>query len=72
IYGGMLARAHGQAASADGERGAAVIGPLLGGREAGFADEIAAFAIADAAQIVADHAAMRDRDLAALIAPRSR
>jgi uncharacterized protein (DUF2252 family) len=72
LYGGMLARAHGQALTADRERGYIVIAPLLAGREAAFADEISRLAITDAAQIVADHAAMKDRDLNALIVQRNR
>jgi len=69
IYGRMLARAHGNARTADGVRGVEVIAPVLATRAAAFADEIAAHARADAAQIVADHAAFADRDLAALVAP---
>lgn len=66
-YGAMLGRAHAQALTSDRVRGATVIAPLLAGREAAFDDEIATLATADAAQVIADHALMKDRDLAALI-----
>jgi uncharacterized protein (DUF2252 family) len=68
IYGEMLARAHGLALTEDGalgsgQRGVDVIAPLLANREPAFVDDLAPLALADAAQIVADHALMRDRDL---------
>jgi len=65
-YGMLLGRAHAQALTAD-RIGVEVIAPLLAGREPAFADEIAALAAADAAQVIADHALMKDRDLAALL-----
>ena len=67
ILGGLLARAHGQALTADRVQGFTVIAPLLAGREAAFADEIALAALADAATTVTDHTAMRARDLFVLI-----
>ena len=66
-YGALLARAHAQALTADRVLGASVIAPLLAGRESAFADEIAARAAGDAAQVIADHALMKDQDLAALL-----
>jgi len=72
LYGGMLARAHGQALTADRERGYLVIAPLLTGREAEFADEVATLAIGDAAQIAADYEAMKSRNLEHLIVARIR
>lgn len=74
IYGEMLARSHGLAlteggASGSGERGVDVIAPLLSTRDAQFVDELASLALADAAQITADHAFMRDRDLFAEVSP---
>lgn len=66
-YGALLGRAHAQALTADRVRGVTVIAPLLAGRETALADEIAAYAAADAAQVIADHALMKDRDLAALL-----
>ena len=69
LFGGLLARAHAGALTIDGVRGLGVIAPLLAGREIDFADEIATAATADAEQIVADHAAFADRDLAALVLP---
>lgn len=68
-FGALLARAHGRALTRDGIPGVAAIAPLLVGREAAFADEIATQAAADAAQVVADHAAFADRDLASLVLP---
>lgn len=66
-YGALLGRAHAQALTADRVLGATVIAPLLAGREAQLADEVAALAAADAAQVISDHALMKDRDLAALL-----
>ena len=66
-YGMLLGRAHAQALTADRVLGVTVIAPLIAGRETELADEIAAFATADAAQIISDHASMRDKDLAALL-----
>lgn len=66
-YGALLARAHAQALTADRILGATVIAPLLAGRESAFADEIAALAAGDAAQVIADHALMKDQDLATLL-----
>ena len=68
IYGAMLARAHGQALTSERRLGVDVIAPLLVGREAGFANEIATLATGDADQIFADYNSMKDRDLGALIA----
>jgi uncharacterized protein (DUF2252 family) len=61
----MLARAHGGAATADGVLGQAVIAPLLGGREAGFADEVAAFAGAYLGRLRADRRLMASVDIVA-------
>jgi len=69
IYGAMLARAHGQTLTEDGVPGAAVIAPLLAGREAAFTDDIVRLAAIDAAQVIADHTLMKDRDLFDLIVP---
>jgi Uncharacterized protein conserved in bacteria (DUF2252) len=63
-YGALLARAHGQARTEDGILGFAVIAPLLDGT---FADAIADAAVADAAVVIADHAAMKDADLGAVL-----
>ena len=69
IYGEMLARAHGQARTEDGVLGATVIAPLLAGRDAAFVDDIVQLATQDAAQVIADHALMKDRELFPLIFP---
>lgn len=69
LLGALLASAHGNAQTLDGLRGAAVIAPLLAGREDAFVAELVASARAEAAQVIADHAALRDVDLAALIVP---
>lgn len=68
IYGALLGRAHGQALTADRVSGFTVIAPQLAGREAALSDHLVEVATADAAQVFADHAAMRDVDLAAAIA----
>jgi len=68
LLGGALARAHGEALTADGVRGVTVIAPLLASREVAFADEVATVSVEAAAQITADHARFVDRDLFALIA----
>jgi hypothetical protein len=65
-FGAMLGRAHGQALTADGVPGYAVIAPRI---SATFAGDLAALAVADAAQVTADYAAFEDRDLAALVLP---
>lgn len=65
LGGRLLAAAHGRAPAADGRAGAAVIAPLLAGRQAEFADETAAFAVAYAARVGDDAAALRDVDLVA-------
>lgn len=70
--GGLLARAHGAATTADGVLGWTVIAPLLAGREAGFVDEVAALSAADTAQLRADYAALADVDLGALVIPEGR
>jgi uncharacterized protein (DUF2252 family) len=67
LFGRMLARAHGLARTEDGVVGWTVIAPVLGD---GFADELAARAVADAAEVEADWAALKDRDLAALVLPQ--
>jgi len=69
IYGGMLARAHGQALTEDGVLGAIAIAPLLAGRDAAFVDDLVSLATADAAQVIADHALMKELDLFALVIP---
>jgi len=69
VYGQLLARAHAQARTEDDLLGAAVIAPLLDGREPAFIDEIVELAIDDAAVVIADHALMRDRALLSLIVP---
>lgn len=69
VYGQLLARAHAQARTEDDLLGAAVIAPLLDGREPAFIDEIVELAVDDAALVIADHALMRDRDLLSLIVP---
>ncbi len=69
IYGGMLARAHGQALTENAVTGASVIAPLLAGRESAFADDIVRLAADDAALVHADHMLMKDRDLFDLILP---
>ena len=66
VFGRMLARAHGAAFTEDGVPGLTAIAPVLGD---GFADELAALAVADAAQVESDWEAMKDRDLAALVLP---
>jgi len=71
VFGELLARAHGNTTTLDGDRGAAVIAPLLAGREDAFVAEIASDALADHAQLVADYARSIDRDLAKLVLPRS-
>jgi hypothetical protein len=68
-YGEMLARAHGQALTADGTQGVVVIAPLIEGQTSAFVDEIATFAVGDVAQIEADYASMQGRDLASLVLP---
>jgi uncharacterized protein (DUF2252 family) len=65
-FGTMLARAHGQALTADGVPGWTVLAPFTSGA---FADDVAALAQADAAQILDDYNAFADRDLAALVLP---
>lgn len=66
-YGALLGRAHAQALTADRVLGVTVIAPLLAGRETAFADEMTALAKADAAQVIADHALMKDEDLSSLV-----
>jgi uncharacterized protein (DUF2252 family) len=65
-FGMMLARAHGQALTADGVPGWTVIAPFTSGT---FSDDVAALAKSDAAQILADYMAFQGRDLAALVLP---
>jgi uncharacterized protein (DUF2252 family) len=69
IYGALLARAHGQALTADGVPGYTVIAPLLAGREAAFADEITTMSLQDGSQVFGDYERMKDRDLGAVILP---
>ena len=66
-YGALLARAHAQALTADRVLGVTVIAPLLAGRESAFADELTALAKGDAAQVIADHALIKDQDLSSLV-----
>jgi hypothetical protein len=66
VFGRLLARAHGLALTEDGVLGWTAIAPVLG---AGFADEVAELAPADAAQIVADWTSFANRDLASLVLP---
>ncbi|HEY1552920.1 MAG TPA: DUF2252 family protein [Kofleriaceae bacterium] len=66
VFGRLLARAHGLATTEDGLRGVDVIANVLGD---GFADEVADFAPADAAQIIADWTSLKDRDLATQVLP---
>lgn len=66
IFGGLLARAHGVALTEDGVPGWTVIAPLLGD---GFADEVAAFATADAQQTIADWQMFHGEDLGARVMP---
>ena len=68
IFGGMLARAHGQALTADGVRGWTVIAPRIANAVDGWSDEVAAFA-ALTAQLRDDWNRMKDRDLGAEILP---
>ena len=67
-FGAMLARGHGQSLTADDTLGYTAIAPRLADA-AGFADEIAALATADATQILADYDRFKSRDLAALVLP---
>jgi uncharacterized protein (DUF2252 family) len=69
VFGTLLARAHGVALTADGVPGWTVIAPLL---DAGFADEVATFADADAAQVIADWTDLANVDLAARVLPAVR
>jgi len=68
-YGRLLARAHGRARTADDLLGAAVIAPLLAGRTVEWVTELSAAIADDTALIIADHASMADRDLAAEVMP---
>lgn len=67
-YGALLARAHGQALTADGVPGHTVIAPLIANREAAFVDEIVEHALLDAARVRDDYELMKDRDLVSAIA----
>jgi uncharacterized protein (DUF2252 family) len=69
LMGGMLARAHGQARTAEGVTGWTVIAPLLAGREAAFVDELTAHALADVEVITSDYARFEDADLFSLVFP---
>lgn len=66
VFGRILGRAHGLAKTEDGVLGWTAIAPVL--RE-GFDDEVARFAVADAAQALADYASLKDRDLASFVLP---
>ena len=68
IFGGMLARAHGDAMTEDGVLGWTVIAPVLGDGS-GFADEVSTMARADAAQVIADWQMLRGEDLGARGSP---
>jgi uncharacterized protein (DUF2252 family) len=67
LLGRLLASAHGNARTGDGDLGVTVIAPVLAGREAAFADELVGSARAEAAQVIDDHAALQDEDLAARV-----
>jgi hypothetical protein len=67
-FGAMLGRAHGQALTADGVPGWTVIAPRLGDG-AGFVDELATLALADAAITLDDFHALATTDLSALVLP---
>lgn len=69
LAGGLLANAHGQARTQDGGLGIDVISSVIAGREEAFIAELVASARAEAAQVIADHASLRDADLAALVIP---
>ncbi len=69
LLGGLLASAHGNARTLDGALGSTVIAPVLAGREDAFVAELVASARTEAGQVIADHAALKDRDLAALVIP---
>ncbi|HEY3806781.1 MAG TPA: DUF2252 family protein [Kofleriaceae bacterium] len=66
VFGRLLARAHGLALTEDGVLGWTAIAPVLGD---GFPDEVASFASADAAQIIADYQSFAGRDLPSLVLP---
>lgn len=68
IFGGMLARAHGNTLTEDGVLGWTVIAPVIGDGS-GFADEVSTMARADAAQVIADWQMVRGEDLAARVIP---
>jgi uncharacterized protein (DUF2252 family) len=70
LVGRRLASAHGASLTAHGVPGWMAIAPALAGREVELADELGATALAEAAQIRADHDAFEDADLAALVLPR--
>ena len=66
VFGRLLARAHGLALTEDGVLGWTAIAPVLG---AGFPDEVASFASADAAQVLVDYQSFQGRDLPSLVLP---
>lgn len=70
VFGGMLARAHGVALTQDGVPGWSVIVPAIGGDDAGFTEELAAFATADAQAIAGDWRMLRGVDIGSMIIPR--
>ncbi|MBP6628366.1 MAG: DUF2252 family protein [Kofleriaceae bacterium] len=67
VTGRLLARAHARTTTRGGVSAIEVIEPLLFEREDTLAAEVTAFALAYAAQIEADHAAMSLLDLPALV-----
>ncbi len=69
LLGGLLASAHGNARTLDGQLGSAVIAPVIAGREDAFVAELVNSARTEAAQVIVDHAALKERDLAALVIP---
>jgi uncharacterized protein (DUF2252 family) len=71
LLGRRLASAHGASLTAQGVPGWMVIGPALAGRDAELTAELAVTALAEAAQIRADHEAFEDADLASLVLPRA-
>ncbi|MBA3458823.1 MAG: DUF2252 family protein [Deltaproteobacteria bacterium] len=71
ILGRRLASAHGASLTGQGLPGWMAIAPALAGRELELADELSVTALAEAAQIRADHDAFEDADLAALVLPRA-
>lgn len=69
LLGRRLASAHGASLTVQQVPGWMVLAPALAVRETELADEIATSALAEAAQIRADHEAFEDADLAPLVLP---